>query len=128
MPTPSSTETRDLDKFDGLRSGFKYFKNELEDAISTLDRASYIPKCVQLCADVLHAQYKLASSTGASFSTHFEEHDDEMDIAMLAGSIGNRLNAGSTKWMAEHMGSDWNNAKKLGLSVSEHKQQLEEER
>ena len=128
MPTSSATDTRVLEAFDGLRSGFKHFKNELEDAITTLDRASYIPKCVQLCADVLHEQFTLASSNGTLFSSNFNDHDDEMDVAMLAGSISNRLNAGSTKWMAEHMGSDWNNAKKLGLAVSEHKRQLEEER
>ena len=89
MSPSSSEDTRDLDPFDGLRSGFKYFKNELEDSITTRDRASYLPKCVQLCADVLHAQFKISSSTGALFSTNFNDHDDEMDLAMLAGSIGN---------------------------------------
>ena len=51
--TDTDTKETTIASFDGLRANFKTFKNDLEDSIQSKDKASYIPKAAQLCADVL---------------------------------------------------------------------------
>ena len=117
--------------FNGLRSSYKKFKADITHIIQTVDRAGFIVQAAEACKDTLLQQYNaLTSNSRRTFSTDFNNYKVALDAACTgkAKGIHSRVTAQSTKLLCEHIGNDWSDHTKRGVTEDEWKVTVNEER
>ena len=129
MPEHSEQERETaLPVFDAQRPNFQPFRVELEDYIQSTLKVSYIPRAVQATVEVLFAAYQNAARTNSPFSLNLGDHENELKTAMLAKGVESRIHSGRTRWLSDHMGVNYADYKKLGITKAEHTIQLVDEK
>ena len=125
---PEGEWETELPVFDAQRPNFQPFRVELEDYIQSTLKVSYIPRAVQATVEVLLAAYQNAARTNSPFSLNFADHENELKTAMSNKGVESRIHSGSTRWLSDHMGVNYAEYKKLGVTQAEHKIQLADEK